>query len=221
MYKECYINIADGFNRRDKDWQSLKPETKRKVMETLTVFILCGGKSSRMQSEKGLVLFQEKPFIEHIIKAILPITENIKLITATKEYDYLPYEKIPDIVVDKGPLGGIYTALTSSETQFNLILSCDIPLISTGLLSELISKHNEEAEITIFASESRMHPLIGIYSKKVLPVIKSAIDNNDLKMMNLIANVPHQIIKIEESENFHLTNINSADELNDLNINLS
>jgi len=190
-------------------------------METLTVFILCGGKSSRMQSEKGLVLFQGKPFIEHIIKAILPITENIKLITATKEYDYLPYEKISDIVSDKGPLGGIFTALIHSETQFNLILSCDIPLISTGLLSDLISKHNEEAEITIFASESRMHPLIGIYSKKVLPVIKSAIDNNDLKMMNLIANVPHQIIKIEESDNFHLTNVNSTDELNDLNINLS
>lgn len=190
-------------------------------METLTVFILCGGKSSRMQSEKGLVLFQNKPFIEHIIKAILPITDKIKLVTANKEYDYLPYDKIPDRITDKGPLGGIYTALTDSETEFNLILSCDIPLISTELLSELISKHNEEAEVTVFASESRMHPLIGIYSKKLLSVIKSAIDNDDLKMMNLIAKIPHQIITIEESENFHLTNINSVDELNDLNINLS
>ena len=54
----------------------------------LTVFILCGGKSSRMQSEKGLVLFQGKPFIEHIIKAILPVSDQIKLITASKEYDY-------------------------------------------------------------------------------------------------------------------------------------
>ncbi len=190
-------------------------------METLTVFILCGGKSSRMQSEKGLVLFQEKPFIEHIIQAILPITDQIKLITATKEYDYLPYQKIPDIISDKGPLGGIYTALTNSEIEFNLILSCDIPLISTELLTELISKHNNEAEVTVFASESKLHPLIGIYSKKVLPVIKSAIDNDQLKMMNLIAGIPHQIINIEESENFHLTNINSADELNDLNMNLS
>jgi molybdopterin-guanine dinucleotide biosynthesis protein A len=198
-----------------------KPETKIKIMETLTVFILCGGKSTRMQSEKGLVLFQEKPFIEHIIQAILPITDKIKLITASKEYDYLEYEKIPDLIVDKGPLGGIYTALMHSETEFNLILSCDIPLISTELLQELISKHNAEAQITVFASESRLHPLIGIYSKKVLPVIKSAIDNDDLKMMNLFANIPHQIINIEESENFHLTNINSADELNDLNINLS
>jgi molybdopterin-guanine dinucleotide biosynthesis protein A len=190
-------------------------------METLTVFILCGGKSSRMQSEKGLVLFQGKPFIEHIIQAILPITEQIKLITTTKEYDYLPYPKIPDIISDKGPLGGIHTALTNSETEFNLILSCDIPLISTELLSELISKHNNEAEITVFASESRLHPLIGIYSKKVLPVIKSAIDNDELKMMDLLAKIPHQTLNIDESENFHLTNINSVDELNDLNINLS
>ncbi|MDQ8014437.1 MAG: molybdenum cofactor guanylyltransferase [Flavobacterium nitrogenifigens] len=190
-------------------------------METLTVFILCGGKSSRMQSEKGLVLFQEKPFIEHIIQAILPITNNIKLVTASKEYDYLEYEKIPDLIVDKGPLGGIYTALSHSETEFNLILSCDIPLISTELLQELISKHTQEAGITVFASDSKTHPLIGIYSKEIVPIIKKAIDSDELRMMDLLARVPHQIIKIEESENFHLTNINSADELNDLNINLS
>ncbi|KAF2333574.1 molybdenum cofactor guanylyltransferase [Flavobacterium ginsenosidimutans] len=190
-------------------------------METLTVFILCGGKSTRMQSEKGLVLFQDKPFIEHIIQAILPITDQIKLITASKEYDYLEYEKIPDLIVDKGPLGGIYTALSHSETEFNLILSCDIPLISTELLQELISKHTQEAGITVFASESKTHPLIGIYSKSIVPVIKEAIDSNELKMMDLLAKLPHQIINIEESENFHLTNINSADELNDLNINLT
>lgn len=186
-----------------------------------TVFILCGGKSSRMQSEKGLVLFQDKPFIEHIIQAILPVTNQIKLITASSEYDYLEYEKIPDIIVDKGPLGGIYTALSHSETEFNLILSCDIPLISTGLLQELISKHTREAGITIFASESKTHPLIGIYSKDILPVIKKSIDAGELRMMDLLSKVPHQIIKIEENETFPLTNINSADELNDLNTNLT
>lgn len=190
-------------------------------MKALTVFILCGGKSSRMQSEKGLVLFQDKPFIDHIIQAILPITNQIKLITASKQYDYLEYEKIPDLIVDKGPLGGIYTALSHSGTEFNLILSCDIPLISTELLQELISKHTKEAGITIYASESKTHPLIGIYSKNILSVIKESIDSDELKMMDLLAKLPHQIIKIEENENFPLTNINSIDELNDLNINLS
>jgi molybdopterin-guanine dinucleotide biosynthesis protein A len=63
--------------------------------------------------------------------------------------------------------------------------------------------------------------LIGIYSKNIAPVIKEAIDSNQLKMLDLFVKLPHQIINIEESENFPLTNINSADELNDLNINLS
>jgi len=190
-------------------------------MEALTVFILCGEKKSHIQPEKGLVLFQKKPFVEHIIQAILPITDKIQLITNAKEYDYLAYEKVPDIILHKGPLGGIYTALSHSETEFNLILSCDIPLISTELLTELIDKHNEEAQVTVFASESRLHPLIGIYSKKILSTIKSAIDLDELKMSDLLAKIPHQMIKIEESENFHLTTIHSADELNDMNINLS
>ncbi|MCC9016265.1 MULTISPECIES: molybdenum cofactor guanylyltransferase [Flavobacterium] len=190
-------------------------------METLTAFILCGGKSSQLQSEKGLVLFRKKPFIEHIIGAILPVTQKIVLITESKEYDYLTYPKIPDVIADKGPLGGIYTALLQSETEFNLILSCDIPLISTELLQELLSKHTEEAGITVFASESRMHPLIGIYSRIMIPFIKKAIDGNELKVMDLLERIPHQIINLEESEVFHLSRINSADELDDLNVNLS
>ena len=51
--------------------------------------------------------------------------------------------------------------------------------------------------------------------------IKNAIDSGELKMMNLLARIPHQIINLDESEIFPLTNINSADELNDLNASLS
>ena len=103
-------------------------------MEKVKLSILCGGKSSRMQSEKGLVLFNEKPFIEHIIEAALPISNEIQLVTNTSHYDYLPYKKIKDIELDKGPIGGIYSALVYSNSDNNLILSCDVPLISTELL---------------------------------------------------------------------------------------
>lgn len=190
-------------------------------MKDLAVFILCGGKSSQMQSEKGLVLFKDKPFIEHIIKAILPITTNIQLVTNGNDYDYLEYKKISDIEIDKGLLGGIYTALYYSDTEFNMVLSCDIPLISTELLSELIEKHDEEASITVLSSESRMHPLIGIYAKKILPDIKEAINQGDLKLMNLIAKVPHQIITFDETQSLNFININSPDELNDLDANMN
>ena len=183
----------------------------------MQVAILCGGKSSRMQSEKGLVLYQNKPFIEHIIDAVLPISRNIQLITNANDYDYLPYRKIKDIVTEKGPLGGIYTALVHSESEMNLLLSCDIPLISTEILLELIEKHNANFDVSVFEDANRIHPLIGIYKRTILPVIKKAIENNDLKMMHLLSKVPHQLIPIPEEKRNLFQNINSVAELNELN----
>jgi molybdopterin-guanine dinucleotide biosynthesis protein A len=187
----------------------------------MQVSILCGGKSSRMQSEKGLVLYQNKAFIEHIIRAVLPISENIQLITNTNDYDYLAYKKIKDIVVDKGPLGGIYTALVHSETEMNLILSCDIPLISTEVLEELIEKHTANFDVSVFQDTDRIHPLIGMYATKILPVLKKAIDANELKMMRFISTVNHQLIPIPNAKRSLFKNINSVTELNELNTNLS
>lgn len=187
----------------------------------MQVSILCGGKSSRMQSEKGLVLYQNKPFIEYIIEAVLPISDNIQLITNTGDYDYLAFRKIKDIVVDKGPLGGIYSALVHSETEMNLILSCDIPLISTEILRDLIEKYTSNFDVSIFEDTNRIHPLIGVYSKKILPVLKEAIDGNDLKMMRFISNVKCQFIPITEAKRHLFKNINSVAELNELNTNLS
>ena len=126
----------------------------------MQVSILCGGKSSRMQTEKGLTLYKNKPFIEHIIDAVLPITSTIQLITNSTDYNYLKYETIKDIIKDKGPISGIYTALVHSGTELNLILSCDIPLISTKIIRELIERHKSSFDVTIFEETNRVHPLI-------------------------------------------------------------
>lgn len=186
-------------------------------MEKVNLSILCGGKSSRMQSEKGLVLFNEKPFIEHIIEAALPISNEIQLVTNTSDYDYLHYKKIKDIELDKGPIGGIYSALVHSNSDNNLILSCDVPLISTELLLELITKHTSDFEVSVFADENKIHPLIGIYSKKIIPILKKAIEENDLKMMHLLEKVNHQIIEVAGERSKQFKNVNSLAELKELN----
>lgn len=183
----------------------------------MQVSILCGGKSSRMQSEKGLALFLNKPFIEHIIDAVLPISSTIQLITNSTDYDYLKCDTIKDVIIDKGPMGAIYTALLHSETDMNLILSCDIPLISTTMLRELIEKHNSSFDVSIFEETNRVHPLIGIYSKNVLPMLKKSIEASELKMMHFISNSKHQLIWIEDQNRQQFQNINSLVELEELN----
>jgi molybdopterin-guanine dinucleotide biosynthesis protein A len=183
----------------------------------MQVSILCGGKSSRMQSEKGLTLYKNKPFIEHIIEAVLPLTATIQLITNSDDYDYLQYDTIKDVIIDKGPMGGIYSALIHSKTEMNLILSCDIPLISTKILQQLIEKHISSFDVSIFEESNRVHPLIGIYSKKVVPILKKTIGNNELKMMHFISNIKHQLIWIENENKHQFQNINSLIELDELN----
>lgn len=103
----------------------------------------------------------------------------------------------------------------------NLILSCDIPLISTQLLLELINKHNENYTVSIFSDEERLHPLIGIYSKSIVPILKEAIANSNLRMMDMIHNVDAQIIEVGVDKSNQFRNINSVAELNELNTNLS
>ena len=45
----------------------------------ITAYILCGGKSQRMKTEKGFLIFQDKTFVENIISAIKPIANAIFL----------------------------------------------------------------------------------------------------------------------------------------------
>ena len=183
----------------------------------MQVSILCGGKSSRMQSEKGLTLYKNKPFIEHIIEVVLPITSNIQLVTNSSVFNYLKYNTIKDIIIDKGPISGIHSALVHSEAELNLILSCDIPLISTKIIEELIEKHNSNFDASIFAETNRIHPLVGIYSKKILPVLTDTINKNELKMMHFISNINYQLICIEDKNRHLFQNINSLSELEELN----
>ena len=129
----------------------------------------------------------------------------------------MPTSKIKDVILDKGPIGGIYTALILSDTELNLILSCDIPLISTKIVRELIEKHNSTFDVSLFAETNRVHPLIGIYSKKVLPILKKSIESNEFKMMHFISKVNHQLIRIGDENQYQFQNINSLLELEELN----
>jgi molybdopterin-guanine dinucleotide biosynthesis protein A len=85
------------------------------------------------------------------------------------------------------------------------------------MLQQLVEKHNSSFDVSIFEETNRIHPLIGIYSKNMLPVLEKAIDENELKMMQFISNANHQLIWIEDENKYLFQNINSLVELDALN----
>ena len=183
----------------------------------ISVYILCGGKSSRMQTEKGLVVFNNKPFIEWILDAVKPISNQIYLITENTDYSIYNYPLLADIHKNKGPVGGIHTALKHTNTQQNLILSCDIPMISTHIINRyLINSKVINSNIAFVSDSTRDYPLIGMYSANNLQKFEDAIRQNHLKLMSLIQASTYHRIQVAWRDFDALYNINTKDELRTL-----
>lgn len=187
--------------------------------QNITAYVLCGGKSVRMQTEKGLVLYKGKSFIQWIIDAIMPVTSDIILVTSNSDYSHMGLPMIEDIFKNKGPVGGIYTALRHSKTERNLILSCDIPKINADLLRELIDQSKQkDASITFLSDGKNDFPLIGVYKKEALKTLAEAISSDKLKLCPLVNMISHQKIIINSEQKSFVQNINSKAELLSLNL---
>ncbi|RXG11956.1 molybdenum cofactor guanylyltransferase [Leeuwenhoekiella aestuarii] len=184
------------------------------ALANIPAYILCGGKSSRMGRDKGLVTLQDKPIITNIISSLEKITINIFLVTDNQDYLSLGFPLLSDNYKGRGPLGGIQTALNHTQTEKVFMLSCDIPLLTVDTLYTLLKKAENDTKISFATSGKNWHPLVGIYSKSLLSAIENAIENDRLKLIDFIKEHPYQEIEIEDSKS--LTNINSPEELKQL-----
>ncbi|MBN7814468.1 molybdenum cofactor guanylyltransferase [Algoriphagus pacificus] len=185
-----------------------------RIKEDIAVYILCGGKSSRMKTEKGLVEFHGRPFLQWILDAVTPLTSKITLVTKNPAYASYGLPMIPDLVEDQGPVGGIFTALADSSSKYNLILSCDIPKISTEVLDSLIqSAIDSDKDVCILSDGKHDYPLIGCYQKYLLPAFQQAIEQNHLKLCSLVDSLRNNKLVISQKDQAALRNINTPAEL--------
>jgi len=110
--------------------------------KSISTYIIIGGKSSRMGTDKANFSFGNKSFLMHIIDAVKPITSVINLVSSLNQHQNLGYRVINDLENDKGPVCAITSPLSDSNTEMNIILSCDIPFIKTNLLNWLLKQHS-------------------------------------------------------------------------------
>ncbi|MBI4739917.1 molybdenum cofactor guanylyltransferase, partial [Candidatus Woesearchaeota archaeon] len=99
----------------------------------ISAAILAGGKNSRMSGEnKAFIRIGQRPIIEVVIKILEGIFEEIILVTNSPE-EYKAYEKratvCRDIVKNTGPLGGIYSALSTAKEEAVFFVACDMPFL--------------------------------------------------------------------------------------------
>ncbi|HUR37786.1 MAG TPA: molybdenum cofactor guanylyltransferase [Terriglobales bacterium] len=166
----------------------------------ITGFIIAGGKSSRMGTEKALLSIHGKTLIDIAIGQARSICEDI-LIAGPKE-TFSAYGRIvTDIYKDCGPLGGIHAALGRSETELNLMIAVDTPFLSKEFLVYLAAEaRRTKTMVTLPRTVAGLQPLCAIYSLDFLPVAEKALQEKRLKLDALFHPATTHVVDLEHAE---------------------
>lgn len=149
-------------------------------------YILAGGKSTRMGEEKGMILFHDKPLIQHVIEKVSEVVETIFIVTSNNAYTQFQRPLIEDHLKELGPAGGIDTALQHSTATHNLIVACDMPFIDSISLQYLMGE-SQQHEITVPVLNHYPEALLAVYSTSCYQQWHEAVEQGVLKLSDLLS----------------------------------
>lgn len=192
-------------------------------MFDVEAFILVGGQSSRMGSDKSQLVFGRGTTVEHIAAALRSLTPMIRVVGAWDHGTLAGLQNVPDTHERWGALGGIHAALTACNAEWAVIVACDLPLISADLIRRLWqSASADEGEafdaIVPIQPDTRPQPLCAFYRRESCATAAvRLIEEGEHKPRTLLAQVRTRWVPFTElsdlpgAEDFFL-NVNAPDD---------
>jgi molybdenum cofactor guanylyltransferase len=165
----------------------------------LSAFVLAGGKSTRMGTDKALVVLQGRKLVERALEVARSVTSCVSIVgDASKFASFGPV--VEDIFPGCGPLGGIHAALRRSKNDLNLILAVDLPFVSAELLHYLVRRAGESptALVTVPRTSQGWQPLCAVYRRKFQDLAEPSLRAGRYRIDALFDQKRTQVITGEE-----------------------
>ena len=159
----------------------------------ITGIILAGGKSKRMGTDKAFIKLNDKTLLEHSIELIQPFCNSLLISSNNLAHEKFGYKIILDKIPNCGPIGGIYSCLKKSETEWNFVISVDSAFIEPEFIKLLISEIDKFDAVVPIHSKGK-EPLIALYHKNCLFEIEKMIQSGDFKMHNLLNVIETKVV---------------------------
>lgn len=139
--------------------------------ESAAGFVLAGGHSSRMGSDKALALFQGVPLVQVALNTLAAAGAPARIAGCRSPLKAFA-EEIPDTFPETGPMGGIHAALSVSQAEWNLFLPVDLPLMPSSLLACLLQRARlTGAPVTVAKLNGRIEPFPAVLHRTALPYL--------------------------------------------------
>ena len=174
--------------------------------------ILAGGKSRRMGVDKAGLTLDGMTFLEIQVRK-LQLLGAADIMISGKTSDLPGTRSVMDIYPGCGPLGGLYSCFMSASQTCALVLSVDVPLISSATLEELLETHfRAKYDATILSRNDRIEPLIAVYNTNTAGLMAELIENKKLAVRDYIDRLHYQMYSYNSSPD-ELLNCNYPEDL--------
>jgi molybdopterin-guanine dinucleotide biosynthesis protein A len=170
--------------------------------EEITGIILAGGKSSRMGQDKSMMMFHGRPLILNAINIIQDFCDRVVISSDNPAHGFTGCEIWPDEFPVQAPMSGICTCIRRSFTAWNIILSCDMPLVEPALFRHLIGECGDY-DVVIPVHRLGLEPLCGLYNRSAVPLLESSMAIGQYSMQRLIHSANHKLIRIEPELDYY------------------
>ncbi|GLC81300.1 molybdenum cofactor guanylyltransferase [Lacrimispora brassicae] len=192
-------------------------ENVEKKIENVTAAILCGGKSRRMGFDKAFLMDDEQYLLLQTAKELQSLFEQVVLVSNTKakfdgRTDFTKLRILEDRYIEKGPMGGISTALEQIQTEYIFIMACDMPLPDIGLIGRMYRKLNQE-QVLVCSHQGKLEPLFAFYHRSCLPVFKKQMEKGELKPRSTFPALHVGMYCLSDGEMNTIVNLNTPEDV--------
>jgi molybdopterin-guanine dinucleotide biosynthesis protein A len=176
-----------------------------------TGFVLAGGGSTRMGRDKALLPYRGTTLLEYIASMVRQTAGTATIIGDPYRYRNVGYPVCPDQIPPCGPIGGIYTALSVTASDWNLVVACDMPMLSAPILRRLIEHSFQSLSNCIVGAEpgGEPQPLCAVYHRRCLLLLEQAIRDKRFRMRELLLELNAERVALDPSV---LANVNTPGE---------
>lgn len=183
-------------------------------MYSIPCVIFAGGKSERMGKDKALLPFGKyKTLAQFQLEKFKPYFEKVYISARDKSKFDFDANFIEDIPFDDeihSPMIALLSILEKIKEEKVFVITVDTPFFKTEDYRKLFTKTIKDFDAVIPKNDNGIHPLIGIYSKKMIPKIKDMLKEGNHQIRSLLEKCNTVFVEYKNEKSF--TNINHPQE---------
>jgi molybdopterin-guanine dinucleotide biosynthesis protein A len=138
-----------------------------------------------MGQDKATLLAGAETFLDRAVRVTREIADDVIVVTRSSQTTPRAVGVVNDPIEDLGPLAAIAEGLAASETDLNVVVACDMPLIKSAVLQRLLDAIGDH-DACVAVVDGHASVLCGVYRSRVAPIARQLLDRGERRVTALV-----------------------------------